>query len=336
MAGGAGGPRRQRGVALITAVLVAALATLAAVALATEQGLAVRRTANLLDGEQAWLFALGVEGWVAQLLARDAQEGPVDSLGEDWARRLPPLQVEGATVSGRVEDLQGRFNLNSLLDQEGRPDAVALARFRRLLAAVGLDPALADAVLDWMDPDQELRYPGGAEDAYYLGLDPPYRSAGRPFAEVSELRLVAGFDEAAYRRLAPYVAALPGPTPINVNTAPVPVLRALAEGLSEGQAQALAAARGEKGWARAEDFLRAEPLRGKQVDPAGLAVGSGHFLLQAEVRYGRGRVLLYSLLEREGRAVRPLLRARGAYGGAGPEAQPPEQVPEQPSLGGQA
>jgi len=317
--------RRERGVALITAVLVTALATLAAVALASHQALALRRTANLLDADRARLFALGVEGWAGQLLARDAQEGPVDSLGEDWARRLPPLEVEGATVAGHLEDLQGRFNLNNLLDGQGRPSATDLERFRRLLRILELDPSLADAVLDWMDADQEVTYPGGAEDGLYLALDPPYRSAGRPFADVGELRLVHGFDEAAYRRLAPYVAALPGRTAINVNTAPAPVLRCLAEGLGEAEGEALAAARGEDGWSSVDAFLRAEPLRGRTVAREGLDVGSAHFLLQAEVRYGRGRVLLYSLLRREGRAVRVIQRALGAYGGAGPEGEPPRE-----------
>ncbi|HKJ76970.1 MAG TPA: type II secretion system minor pseudopilin GspK, partial [Gammaproteobacteria bacterium] len=249
---------RQRGVALVTALLVVALATVAAVAMATRQQVDIRRTANLLAGDQGRLYAEGVEAWAAQVLRRDREDGDTDAEGEQWATVLPPITVEGGEITGRIEDMQGRFNLNNLVNPEGAPRPPQVARLRRLLAAVELSPGLAEAVVDWLDADIEPRFPDGAEDAAYLNRDPAYRTANVPVAHPAELRQVAGFDAAAYRALAPYVTALPATTTINCNTAKPPVLQALADGVTRAEAEAVVEARGDDGFDSAGECL-AEP-----------------------------------------------------------------------------
>jgi len=288
---------RQRGVALITALIVVALATIAAVAMASRQRYDIRRTANLMQLEQAYQYGLGVEAWAGQVLRRDRRDNKVDSLGEAWATVLPPLKVEQGSVAGHIADLQGRFNLNDLV-RSGHASAPDVARFRRLLAVLGLDPGLASAVVDWIDPDPDPSVPGGAEDGVYLGRTPAYRAANRPFASVSELRLVAGFDAKAYRALAPFVAALPAPTAINVNTAPLPVLQCLAAGLSEADAKALAAGRGDQGYASVADFLQQPAFAGRRVDGAGLDVASHYFVVTSTVQVGRVEKRYRALLMR--------------------------------------
>ena len=109
----------QRGVALVTALLVVSLVTVAAVAMATRQQVDVRRTANLLHGEQAYAHAVSAESWARVVLRRDAKDNDYDVLEDEWATALPPIAVEGGLVSGRVEDRQGRFNLNNLVDSDG-------------------------------------------------------------------------------------------------------------------------------------------------------------------------------------------------------------------------
>ena len=96
--------RRQRGVALITALLVVSLATVAAVAMVTRLQVDMRRTGNLLNGEQAYAYAVAAESWAFVILRRDQEESDFDSLGEDWASALPPIAVEGGFVNGRIED----------------------------------------------------------------------------------------------------------------------------------------------------------------------------------------------------------------------------------------
>lgn len=302
---------KQRGVALVTALLVVALATTAAVAMAWQQQLDIRRTGNLLDGDQAYLYLLGVEDWGARILREDRRENRTDHLQEAWTTVLPPIAVEGGQVAGAIEDLQGRFNLNNLV-QDGRVSEPDLEIFRRLLGALSLDPALADPVIDWLDADLEPTIPSGAEDDIYLGLDPPYRAANRPMAHASELRLVAGVDEETWEAIVPYVTALPEATAINVNTAPVPILMSLAEGLTEADAEALAEARGDEGYTSTAAFLDAEVLAERTVPAPSITLASRYFRIDSEVMVGRARLRMQSTLWRgEDGATRVIGRTQG-------------------------
>lgn len=304
--------RGQRGVALITAMLVVALAATAAVHSVARQQLEIRRTGNLLDGDQAWLYAHGIEEWAGHILRRDREEGARDHLGEDWARTLPAMPVEGGQLTGSLEDLQGRFNLNNLLDAEGKPSTLWLQRFRRLLAYLQLDPDLAVAVLDWMDRDIEPRFPRGAEDDTYLNRQPPYRTANRPLASPTELRLISGIDEQAYQTLRPHLTALPGPTAINLNTATPAVMASLADGLTTAEVEQLIAERGDEGYPDVNTCLRAEALAGIDVPEEGLDVGSGYFRLHAAIELGRTQLRLSSILARDANGrTRILTRAKG-------------------------
>lgn len=281
-------------------MLVVALATIAAVAMASRQQIDIRRTENTLNADQAYYFALGAEQWALQILARDRREGEIDHLGEDWARELPPLPIEGGAIEGRIVDLQGLFNLNSLL-ADGEQGRLAQERFQRLLVALQIEPELVQAVLDWMDPDQEPRFPGGAEDPYYLGLVPGYRAANQPMISPSELRQVQGVTPPIYRRLAPYITALPMATGINVNTAPAAVLMSLADGIGLEEAEALVAARPEDGFTSVDQFLALDVFAGRGVSADGLSVASQYFLLSATARLDRLRVPVLSVVQRDQR-----------------------------------
>lgn len=305
------GAPRQRGVALLTAILVVALATVAAVSLAVHEQLDTRLTSNVLDTDQAYEYALGTETWARVILARDARANKVDDLGEAWARRLPPLPVTGGEVVGHITDLQGLFNINNLV-LNGKPNPPAVAQFQRLLAIVGLQPQLVQAVIDWIDPDVNVTFPDGAEDGTYLLLPTPYRTANQPMVSVSALRLVKGFDAAAVARLEPYVCALPSRTTINVNTAPAPVLQSLADGLTKQDGEALVKARGQNGYGSVQNFLQQKPLAGRKVNASELGVASSYFLVVSDARVGHGRVLLYSKVERAANGrTRVLMRTRG-------------------------
>ena len=113
------GRGKDRGVALITAMLITALATMLAANLAWDNALDVRRTMVLLHRDQAIQVALGAESWVIGILGQDLEDSQTDHLGEIWATELPGLPIEGGEVFGAVQDLQGRFNVNNLVDQNG-------------------------------------------------------------------------------------------------------------------------------------------------------------------------------------------------------------------------
>ncbi len=295
--------KHQRGVAVITAMLVVALAASLAAYVAWQQHLWTRQVGNLAAQAQARAVALAALQWTRALLAEDARAGNTDHLQEDWAQSLAPLPADGGELRGAIRDQQGLFNLNSLVrgGQASEPD---LAVFRRLLEEVRLAPELANAVIDWIDADTETRYPGGAEDGAYLTQDPPYRAANQPLTTVDGLYRVQGFDRAGVERLRPFVTALPVPTPVNVNTAPPEVLAALIDGLSPEQAKTLAAARVGRPFRDLDDFRQRLPRAVRPFDDALVSVGSRYFLVAGQARYDRARVGFEALLGR-GQAAWP-------------------------------
>lgn len=307
--------RKQRGVALITALLVVALATITAVAMASRQQLDVRRTGNLLQGDQAYAYALAVESWARVVLLRDAKDNLTDSLGDDWAQQLPPLAVPGGQVGGFVLDLQGRFNLYNLVKlqvtPENDPDVLY---FQNLLRVLGLDDQLVWAIMDWVDADFETRFPGGAEDDVYQSSQLPYRAANRPFQSVSELRLVTGIDAATWNALAPYVCALPSRTSLNVNTAAAPLIQALSEEFSQQDAGQLIEGRGENGYESVDKFVAQEAMAGRKLiyEASLLSVTSAYYLARADIVVGGAHAQLYSVLHRD-KAIETLARSQGTW-----------------------
>lgn len=306
--------RRQAGVALLTAILITAIAAIAAAAMASRQHLDIRRTANVVELDQAYLFGIAVESWAQEILAADRRETTVDHPGEPWAMVLPPIAVEDATVRGQIEDMQGRFNLNNVVDGAGNPVDDEIERFRRLLGVLGQPAGIADALVDWIDPDAEMRFPDGAEDEIYLAMEPPYRAANSPMVHVSELLLVNGVTAEAFEALVPHVAALPERTTVNVNTATVPVLMALAEGMTEAEAEQLVADRGSEGYQTMEDFLSHPVLMQRMVNIPNVAVASNYFMMNGLVELGHSQLVLHTLVRRtDDGQVMVVMRHQGSF-----------------------
>ena len=301
--------RRERGVALITALIVVALATIVAADLAWDNALDVRRTRMLLYRDQAVQVALGAESWVASILRQDLEDTDSDHLGEIWASDLPPLPIDGGEVFGVIEDLQGRFNLNNLIDGDGGIHEPSLEQFRRLLTALELDPRFAGLAADWLDADADAEFPDGAEDSIYTGIVPPYRTANQLLSNASELAALEGMDKITFDTLAPHITALPGRTDINVNTATPWVLQSLDENLSPGDVEGLVSERETEGFADVDNTFST------LVTPevlSGLADSSNYFQLKVIVRIDTVRVTLYSVLRRGPRgSVSTILRSLG-------------------------
>jgi general secretion pathway protein K len=210
---------------------------------------------------------------------------------------MPPTVVGEATVSGYIEDAQGRFNLNSLA-VNGKMDPIALAVFGRLLSTLGLPPGLAEAAADWIDEDDELISQNSAESGYYLALQPPYRPSSLPFGSVEELLRVRGFSAVILDKLRPFVIALPNAAPINVNTASPELLSALFPALSLGDASRIAVERQRTPFNSAAELLDRVPgSRGASL-PA-LGVQSQFFLVSGSARQSNTHYQVTSLLQRQ-------------------------------------
>src|SRR5580698_1307222 len=241
-----GGRQRQRGVALMIALILVALATVLATKLSFDGFLELRRTTSMMAAEQALHFGLGAEALAADVLMQDAQTSPqYTTLAGPWAQVTQPLPItpdnnpEGepiGTMQGSLEDMQGRFNLNSLarIGADGvTEDPLPLQQFQRLLVSVGVEARWAGLARDWLDQDDVPGNPDGAEDAVYTAQTPPYRAGNWPMMSPTELMNLPGFGADRYRKIAPYVTALPTAIArINICTAPSEVLESLADDLN--------------------------------------------------------------------------------------------------------
>lgn len=306
---------RQRGVALITAILIMALVTTLTFNLEWDNSLDLRRTYVSLYREEAIQAAMGAESWVRILLQQDAADTQTDHLGEIWASELPvlPLGSPGDSIQGeifgQIQDLQGRFNINNLIDQRGEVDQPSLEQFQRLLVALGLDVRFAGIAADWVDADRNAGFPDGAEDSIYTGIVPPYRTANQILSSISELAALEGMDKATMDVLSPHIAALPGRTSINVNTATAPVLQSLDENLTAADVERLLAEREESG------FTDIGNTFSSLVTPdvlTQLADTSEFFQLKVIVRVDTVRITFFSLLERGQQGdTTPILRSLG-------------------------
>lgn len=275
---------------------VVALAALTATAIIVSQSTWSRQSELAADHVQAQtLIQVGVD-WTRAVLSYDHRSNNVDHLGEPWALKLPPIPVENGSLAGQIEDQQGRFNLNNLV-KNGKVNLAQLAHFQRMLSILGLPPALADTLADWIDEDSEPQPQGGAEDGFYLALQPPYLAANRPLVDVAELVLVSGFDDGVRARLRPFVSALPVFTAVNVNTAPPEVIAAVVEDLGLDGARTLVEKRKRAYFRDRTDFLNQLP-RDARAATEDISFSSDYFLVQMRVTIDSAQARSAALLAR--------------------------------------
>jgi len=321
--------KQQNGIALIMVLLVVALVTIIATGIASNQKLNIRRTFNLLNNEQAYMYLLGAEDWAKDILIADidpknnntelANYDYEDSLNDFWNRDLAgniggyiTIPIDNGKVIGKLYDLQARFNINNIINVAvppavSTPSALNVTALRNLMIAVDSDqnnvtmPTETDAIVDWLDGDLNA-LTNGAEDGEYLNKKTPYVAANRLMANARELILVNEFNNKVYEVLEPYIVALPEPTPLNINTVEKKqfsmFIRMLIPGIRDNDLKTIIDVRGEKGFSSRKDFtdLAAVP---NSLDPLLFDIRSKYFLLAATVTQGKSVSRLYSIFRRE-------------------------------------
>jgi general secretion pathway protein K len=213
--------RRERGVALLSAVGALAVLTVLAVGLAETAAIDQRRTSNALSTLQADALARSGVAVAAVVLAETGAGGAPDTLASPWARDAGRQPLGAGWVEVRVEDEARRLDVNAPELADALP---------RLLDLLGVDRGLADAIADWTDADDTPR-PRGAERAWYAGGTPSLVPRNGPFATVGELALVRGIDARVLARLRPHVTAAGehAEHAVNPNTASREVLLAVVQ-----------------------------------------------------------------------------------------------------------
>lgn len=298
-------PRRQGGLALIIVLFAVALVVMLVAGMTAQQSLLISKASAYLSREQARSYAEGAEEFSRTTLTQDWEEDKkdnafIDEGEEPWAKFSAAIPIENGAIQVQVNDLQGLINLNDLVDDRGKVNEIARDRVRRLLEVLEVRSISVEKLIDWIDPDEQTTGVEGAEDSYYLALNPAYRAANQMFADVSELRLIAGAEPEEVDRLLPFVSTLPlRNTGINVNMAPAPVIQSLDPRITEAQALAIIADRVEKPFAAVNEFIARPEFAGLGLKAAGLVVQSHFFAMAAQITYSDQVYRLVSRLYRD-------------------------------------
>ena len=283
---------------MIIAILAVALVTSSAAWLLRSQALWLKQSETLLtlaQGKQ--LLLAGVE-WARLILAEDARHSSIDHPAEIWARPLPPSSTEGWEITGAIEDAQSRFNINNL-QNNGRPSPGDIALFAAILQQTQSPPELAQALADWIDSDPRIGNGQEAEDAGYLALKPPYRSANRPLDELSDLAKIRGFTPQVIARLTPYITVLPSRTTINLNTTSAALLMTFIPGLTSGEAQQMISNRNNAPFQSMADAKSKLPRLQLQIPENIFSLGTNFFRVHGRATsYGK-QIGLEALISRE-------------------------------------
>lgn len=295
--------QQQKGIALITAMLIVALATAITVSLSFDQSLLVRKSEHLQSRAQSHQFVFGLEDWVQTILNKDANDSKTDDLSENWAIQIPPLPIDRGYLIGYIEDEQAKINLNSLLSS-----SAMVVRFRLLCEQLEVEKEFIPALLDWLDSDTDVRYPDGAEDDYYSSLQQPYRSANRLMSDVTEILLIKGFKTEDFNKLLPFISVLPEATPLNINTLSKEVFLSLDKTLEDSHFDAYKKSLEDTPFKKVSDMTKQLKIN---ISEKELSVATDYFLINGEVVQDESILYFHSLIQRKKKLSKVLYRRLG-------------------------
>jgi general secretion pathway protein K len=314
---------RQRGIALLVAIVMFALATTVAAAITYNKAMAARRAAATFTLEQAVQAGMAAESFAAIVLEDNGNKNRTQ-VNDAWAEPFGPVEIEGTGVwiQAQLEDLSGRFNLNSIVALQGPPlnaykkDQHQYEVFLEILRSLDIDLRYADLLVDWIDPDSQPE-PQGGEDTMYLTQMPPYRPPNSIITHTSELLALPGFGAENYAKIAPLVTALPNDERVNTCTASGLVLDATAndpQGNVAYRNQNLKNLREKGCFPINSDFIAGIiDANAKAAAQPLVTEKSSWFRLRTNIRIGTAEFVLYSVLFREPtNRVRTIQRSFGS------------------------
>lgn len=299
-------PHKQKGVALMMVLFVFALVTILASGMISRQNLFIKKASNTLIQSQAYEYAVGAEQVARQFLFADWEEDKKDTVfmddpTETWGAAAIGFPVDYGVIEAQIDDLQGKLNINSLINSNGSKDQVVIDRFTNLFLVLEIDEFRLEKVIDWIDENDEVDGSEGAEEGDYLIRDKPYRTGNQPFASISELMLIDGITPEIYAKLLPHVTALPvGVKAVNVNTCTKEIYRSLPKGkiLSDEEGQSIIDYRKDEPFKKLEDF-KALPEYAGLVLEGGFSINSEFFIVSSKVTLADRVSRLVSVLYRD-------------------------------------
>ena len=323
--------KKMRGIALITVMLIVALAVILATQMNAKLMLQMQRATNIASNEQAYWYAMGAEAFAKRVLIDVVKKDPNNiNLSQIWAQGKTSFPVENGSISGEIFDQQACFNLNALRTRmsaakrhsskeplrrrTGKTTMTKLSpktAFVRLLAGLNLENIdqfsadnMADALSDWLDKDDVISGAGGAEDSDYAAKTFPYLPANNYLASVNELRTIEHFSVATIDALRDYVCVLPDTNlfKLNINTVPTDhalLISAMLDIPLEDAEQALSS-RTKKGFKNVDDFFNQPSLAKIKItkeQKQWFAVKSEYFTLKTKASFNHSFFYLNSIIK---------------------------------------
>jgi len=305
---------RQRGAALLTAMIIVTLVASLSASMIWQQWRAIQvETAERARAQSGWMLQGALD--YARLILREDSRGGFDDLGEPWAVPLAESRVSTflaadkdntdtgpeAFVSGGIVDAQSRYNLRNLIDAQSQVSGDEVAVLSRLCEMVGVAPDVASRIAGGVHEALRAQVGAGGEEAPLMP---------RTLAQFAWF----GIEADALKRLGPYVTVLPVHTRVNINTASREVIAAVVDGLDLGSAERLVQARQRKPFSNIEQVRQLVPDQ-KADFAKRVSFQSSYFEVQGRLRLDRRVLEQRSLMHRPGANVAVVELRRDRVGG---------------------
>ena len=290
-------PKKECGIALISAILIAALVASLAFALSARERLWLNQVENRRDLSAAQAVAFASIDLARFALRDDMRNSQLDHLLETWTVPIPPIAVEEGKASGRLIEMQGRFNLFAL-QRAGKPDLAGVDMLQNLLAARNLPSDWALKMARAMATQATL-------------LPAPNERKLLPVANLSELAQLAEIDPARLVALDPLLTILPENTAVNVNFAAPEILAATTPGLTISEAEQVVSRRAAAHFRSVQDYVNALPERLRGIaSTTRYCVESQYFIAEVDSWFGRAHLRYHALIYRQRNRMPELLWVR--------------------------
>ena len=325
--------QKQKGVALITVLLIVALAAILLTQMSGKLQLQMQRVANIESNQQAYWYAMGAEAFAKRILIMsfDGQED-VTNLGQIWAQGENTYPIDFGEITGEITDLQSCFNLNALRESDttekpltsvvktgtakkstGSAHTLAATALEKLIVDLNIENVssfeakdLVDALTDWLDDNDMVSNNGGAEDNDYSSKEYPYLTANHYLSSYNELRTVEHFTLAIIKELKPYTCVIPNTNlhKININTIDADNIEILMAVLNipKNIAEELISSRGDEGYATIDEFFILPALTKYNLtseQKSQLVVDSEYFTLKTQTNFNNSYFFLSSIMKIE-------------------------------------
>jgi len=311
-------PSQQTGIALITVLLVVALAVIVTTHMIERLQLQMQRNTNIQTNEQAYWYAMGAEAFAKTLLQQVKKKSPsITTLQQAWAQKAQSYPVDNGEISGKIIDLQACFNLNALrektTDYSVGKKSVLRKAFESLIVNLNIEGVgqfeaeyMTDALVDWLDSNSDIVSAGGAEDSDYEAKAFPYLAANNLLASVNELRVIEHFNVTVIKKLKDFVCVIPenDQLRIDVNTvqaSQAPMIAAiLGTNTTVADVQEALTARSEKGFQSVDEFFQQPQFSHSKIGSdvkQYFTVNSDYFKLLSTAKFANSYFKLTSIMK---------------------------------------